>query len=261
MILFLLLIAGCSNSTDQAKESNEKVAESEQKQLEELVEEEVFQQPIMDYIKEGEAIADIMVLGMEPEKEEEMMNITAKMNESLAENSEWFMSYLSEVGEGEVLPYHSNFGITEDEYHIFLDSENHMKLMKIGEAPITVTREGDLLTLEANNTDTLNSVTFDLKANTVKTDYGTLEYNGEIEASDRQVITGPWSGFSWRLVEGDISQLEDIDNIDETTEITIIDFYIGQLKETEETLVYIEYKGIKNLEKIQEEEHLLFKQN
>ncbi|MGG3927358.1 hypothetical protein ABET51_15425 [Metabacillus fastidiosus] len=259
MILSLLLLAGCNNSTDTAKETVKEATASEQKQQKSTVEEEVHQNPIMDYVKEGEVNADIMTIGMEPEKSKEAMVIATKMQASLAEKREWFTNYMSQVKEGEVMPYHPNLGITKEEYQFLLDSEKDMKLVKKGETPITVTREGNLLTLKATNTTAIKTLTIDLKANTVKTDYGILSYDGEIEASDEQVVTGPWSGHSWNLKEGNLNQIEDINNMDENTEMKNIDFSIGKLKETGEIIVYLKTFEIKNLEKNQNEEILLFK--
>lgn len=223
------------------------------------MEEEISQHPIEDYLKEGEVKADILTLGMKPDKAKKANAIATKMQKNLAEKREWLTSYMAQVKEGEVLPYHPNFEITKDEYKIILDSKYDMRLMKKGETPITVTREGNLLILKANNTDVIKTVTVDLKVNTVKTDYGILSYDGEIKASDDQVVTGPWSGHHWKLEEGNISKLEDINTMDENTELKTINFYVGQLKETGEIILYFKYLDIKNLEKKQGEEYLVFK--
>ncbi|MCY8235119.1 hypothetical protein [Priestia endophytica] len=91
---------------------------------------------------------------------------------------------------------------------------------------IKVTRDKDKLTLKASETTSFDKVTFNLKDNRVTTKYGTLPYDGILEASEQQVTTGPWSGHAYKLQEGEA----DISNVDENTNYKSVRLYVGQLR-------------------------------
>ncbi|MDA7027527.1 hypothetical protein PJ311_13125 [Bacillus sp. CLL-7-23] len=188
MMLVFIIIAGCSNKSDTSTEKTG--AETKEKQEKSLSNEQASKQPVLKYLKEGSSNAYIKTPGFGPDKASKINAITKKMQKSIADKREWFETYVSKAKKGEPLPYHSNFGITKEEYGILLDMQNHMKLIKTRETPITIKEKGDQLILTAEKTKTLKTITFDLKNNTVKTDFGTLKYDGKIKPSKGQTVTG-----------------------------------------------------------------------
>ncbi|MDA1476322.1 hypothetical protein [Bacillus changyiensis] len=223
MMLVFIIIAGCSNKSDTSTEKTG--AETKEKQEKSLSNEQASKQPVLKYIKEGTMDANIVAPGfLNAAKEKEINAITKKMQKSLANKQEWFKAYISKTKKGEKLPYHPNFGITEKEYRLLLNSDHHIRLKKIGDTSLTITKEGDQLILKTDNTKIIKTVYIDLKKNTVKTEAGTLKYDGKIKASKGQVVTGEWSGEAWAL-KG------------KSPEDMSAEFYIGKLKDTGETLV------------------------
>lgn len=157
------------------------------------------------------------------------------------------------------MPYHPNFGITEEEYEIILNSDDYMRLMKKGETSVLIANEENELTLAADQSEVIKNLTFNLKSNMVQTKYGELTYKGKVEASDNQKVTGKWSGESWELSEGDIKNKEDFKTMDENTQLKLVKLHVGKLEETGYTLVYLEYGEIKDGENIRAEEFLIIK--
>ncbi|NPC94072.1 hypothetical protein HOO54_18065 [Bacillus sp. WMMC1349] len=250
MIMVFIIIAGCSNKPDTS--TGKTGSETKEKQEKSLSNEQASKQPVMKYLKEGSSNADIKAPGLKADSAKKIKAITKKMQKSLADKKEWFKTYISKAKKGEELPYHPNFGITKEEYRIFLDSQNHMKLIKTGETPITITKKEDQLILKADKTKALKEITFDLKNNTVKTEFGTLKYKGKVKPSNGQTVTGEWSGEAWTLNEGKFTK-------DANTKGKLVKFYVGKLKETGETLVYLNYREFNSQKTSETEEILLFK--
>ncbi|WP_419882231.1 hypothetical protein ACN6MY_23115 [Peribacillus sp. B-H-3] len=160
--------------------------------------------------------------------------------------------------EGKELPYSPKLGISEEEYQLLLDSQNNSEMIKKGETSIEITRQGDKLTVSAPDSSFKTAV-FDLKANTVKTKYGVLAYAGDIKASSEQAITGPWSGEAWKVEDGNIKTMQDAQNMDENSYIKTVNFYVGKLQNTGETLIYFTYRELKDMKKSQAEEFIVLK--
>ncbi|MFD0050196.1 hypothetical protein ACFVHQ_12835 [Actinomycetes bacterium NPDC127524] len=270
-IMFSVLLAGCGHSSEGeiAPKSKEVQGEVKKEKAEKAVnkeepadtkpKEDISGKPVLAYLKEEKTKGDIKGIGMDLETGKKVMAITQKMQNSIAANKAWFTEYTQKnMKEGEVLPYSPKFGITEKEYKLLLDSQNNSELIKKGETSVEITRQGDKLMLTAPNSSFKTAV-FDLKANTVKTKYGVLSYNGKIKAASEQAITGPWSGEAWKLEEGNVKTMQDAQNTDENSYIKTVKFYVGKLQETGEILIYFTYLELKDLKKSEAEEFIVFK--
>jgi hypothetical protein len=262
------IMAGCSSSNTSTEEPKAKPAAADsavgdEKEgsaaRQEETKEDTSVYPAYDYLAEGKAEADIMAIGMEPDKAMELNKISAKMRAKMMEKQEWFASYSSEnMKDGEALPYHENFGITEEEYNKILTAQDHMKLIKQGDSPVEVSRSGDKLIVKAGSTENFQEIVFDLKKNTVQTPFGELPYGDQIKASENQTVTGPWNGHVWEIDEGNVDSPEDITSMDENTAIKTVSLYTGKMEETGESLIYIRYKELKEGKVNEAEEYLLF---
>jgi hypothetical protein len=262
------IMAGCSSSNTRTEEPKAEPAAADSAvgdgkegsaASQEETKEDTSVYPAYDYLAEGKAEADIMAIGMEPDKAMELNKISAKMRTKMMENQEWFASYSSEnMKDGEALPYHENFGITEEEYNKVLTAQDHMKLIKQGNSPVEVSRSGDKLIVKADSTENFQEIVFDLKKNTVQTPFGELPYGDEIKASDNQTVTGPWNGHVWEIDEGNVDSPGDITSMDENTAIKTVSLYTGKMEETGESLIYIRYKELKEGQVNEAEEYLLF---
>ncbi|SFC25359.1 hypothetical protein SAMN05443252_102417 [Bacillus sp. OV322] len=270
-VMFSVLLAGCGHSSEGEKtpKSKEVQGEVKKEKAEKAVnkeepadtkaKEDISGKPVLAYLKEEKTNGDIKGIGMDPETGKKVMAITQEMQRSIAANKAWFAEYTQKnMKEGEALPYSPKFGITEKEYQLLLDSQNNSEMIKKGETSVEIKRQGDKLTVTAPNSSFKTAV-FDLKANTVKTKYGVLSYKGKIEASSEQAITGPWSGEAWKFEDGNVKTMQDAQNMDENSYIKSVNFYVGKLQETGETLIYFTYRELKDMKKSQEEEFIVLK--
>lgn len=257
LMLFSLLAAGCVDVSKAPVDTGKAAAEKNGKVQKESDQPNKF--PILEYLPEGLSTAEIMEVGMDPKYAYKTMEISNKLQANLQDKKEWFLQYVAEKGEGQALPYHPNFGITEEEYELIANSDDYMRLIKKGESSVLTKHEGNQLILEADQSEVLKKLTFDLNSNSMQTVFGTLTYKGKVGASDNQKITGKWSGESWELTEGEIKDLEDIKTMDENTFMKIVKLNVGRLEETGDTLLHLDYREIKNGERSKVEEFLIIK--
>ncbi|WP_459500565.1 hypothetical protein [Bacillus sp. C1] len=89
----------------------------------------------------------------------------------------------------------------------------------------------------------LNKVQIDFASNTVKTEFGTLNYDDKIPADGGQKIIGRWNGEQWRL----------------TTDNINVKYAIGQLEDSTKTIIYITAKRLLNGQPITQEQVIEFK--
>jgi hypothetical protein len=257
LVLSIFIVSGCTSSSETAGKTKKAAAETSAKT--EKTQGQASELPVLELLQEGLSTGEIMEVGMDPKIAYKAMEITNKMQANLQDKREWFLDYVAQVKEGQGMPYHPNFGITEEEYEIILNSDDYMRLMKKGETSVLITNEENELTLAADQSEVIKNLTFNLENNTVQTKYGELAYKGKVEASDNQKVTGKWSGESWELSEGDIKNIEDIKTMDENTQLKLVKLHVGKLEETGYTLVYLEYREIKDEEKIGAVEFLIIK--
>ncbi|BBI33472.1 hypothetical protein [Cohnella abietis] len=164
------------------------------------------QTAISDVIKsmfvEDSYPAEIMTIGLPGNINERANQITLKMQDSIKNNEEWYLTTLQSLKKGAEFSYDSRLGITEEEYSFILNLNDHMKLIKIGETTIDIQSENKNLNFMISNSSVLKNFAINLAKNSINADLGEFSYSGKIVASDHQKITGRWNGYSWRLEEG-----------------------------------------------------------
>jgi hypothetical protein len=147
-------------------------------------------------IKANHFVATIMA-SLPPELQIRSDEIITMIKASLAEHQEWYMEYLSKSA-GEDLPYHENFGITEEEYEFILTLEDNKSLIEIDTISGSFEDLGDgKLVLECEDLEYLDGLVFDLEKNVITAEYGEFVYDHVIEASEEQKVTGPFNGGTW----------------------------------------------------------------
>lgn len=70
-------------------------------------------------------------------------DISKRFNDALASSPEWFQSYMADNAGVKPLPYHKNFGITEEEYNKMLKSFESRHLERIKELDVIAGQTAD----------------------------------------------------------------------------------------------------------------------
>lgn len=186
-----------------------------------------------DMLPTGTINVDQMTMGLPTAEENNRLeDLTKKLQVAISTNQDWLLDYIKDY-EGQTLPYHPNLGLGEDEYNEYLKLSENIKLYKSADAKISIEKIGDQQYKISQNEGLklIDNIIIDLSKNTVSTDYGLCKYNGEITASDDQVATGRWYGYSWM-----------VENIKDSSNYKSIQFNLGQLEESKKVIIYFQVK-------------------
>ncbi|MFB7158883.1 hypothetical protein [Lysinibacillus sp. NPDC056232] len=219
-----LVLAGCGAGEAEKGEKKEPVVAQESAAKVDMSKENLAQS-----FKEGTFKADVMAIGLPKDLNEKVEKITAAMQASLAKNKEWYLETIAGLAKGEQLPYDEKLGITEDEYKFFLELDQHMKLGKIGESDITITKTNEQLTIQNPTATIVKNFKISADGKTLHSELGDLTYEDKIEASDEQKITGRWNGLTYRMGGEDTMQ--------------VLQISIGQLEESKKKIIYTKSFG------------------
>ncbi|MFD3449369.1 hypothetical protein ACFDTO_32855 [Microbacteriaceae bacterium 4G12] len=255
------LLVGCNHTTESkpvntkenAKEETNNVSKSEDKKKENSKEAKEVLSPtnqstkdfIIPLLTKSETSADIMEIGIQKDMKQKIENIAKKTQESLQKNYTWYLEYLKTVKPGERMPYHENMGITPEEYELFLSANQYMRLIKKQEGKIHFKKITDNVyeIQTSSQIKFLNNVQIDFASNTLKTEFGTLNYDDKIHASNDQKVTGRWNAEQWKL----------------TNDSFIVKYAIGQLEGSNITIIYVTAKGLLDGKTINQEQIIEFK--
>lgn len=126
--------------------------------------------------------------------------IEATINTNIKDQFEWYFEYSSEYP-ALALPYHENFGVTEEEYNLYLSIEDYKTFTEVNSINGSFKDLGNgKLLLECEDLDYLNGLVFDLNENTIIAQYGEFSFDYKIESSDRQDFSGYWNGGGWACI-------------------------------------------------------------
>ncbi len=176
--------------------------------------------------KSGVVKVDVMILGAPLDIQE----IGSRMQLEIQSKPEWFKSYISDAVPGEPLAYHSNFGISEDEYKHFLNGVNSkMSLVKKAEANISVTYndQGSVIISGLPAKKPHDKIVYDVKLDTINVGLNSLNKFSEINQDNKDSATGRWNGKQWMY-----------QNLVSKGDFTSIKFAIGKMLDLKKNIIY-----------------------
>lgn len=184
-------------------------------------------------------------------KQQELMK---QMKIAIANNMEWFQEVLRGLKPGEVMPYHENLGITQEEYNLIMKLLKSVKLGTMFTVPIKVSQKGGLLTFDGgNDLPFLDRIVIDSDSKCILIEGDTLMYQNAIQMDNSKTTlqAGPWQGYSWkREVVSRAGELitdhESLDIVnDEELDMSMYNCIIGKLDNTGECFMYIKVLVLK----------------
>ncbi|MBE1555940.1 hypothetical protein [Sporosarcina limicola] len=238
--LFLLVGCGTDANVNEGKKADSADNGNSSESAEGVAKKAGSKSSFFSTFSEGTYQADIMTIGLPADMSDKMNQISETIEESLAENQEWYLEALEGLEDGEVLPYDEKLGVTKEEYTLILQANNYFELGKIGNCEIEIQKEDKTLIINNPDSTILKKLTISGDGNTITTDSGELMYKEEILASDAQAVTGRWNGYFYRLGG-------------ENTKVLQIS--IGELEDSSKKIMFIE---IFEEGKEKEEEILIF---
>lgn len=189
--------------------------------------------PLEEMLPIGTINVELMAMGLQnAEDSDRLTQLMDKLQIGIAANPDWLTEYVKEY-EGKELPYHPNFGLSQEEYDEYLGLSDHIKLYQSGDGVISIEKTGDeqYEISQMEGLRLIDNIKIDLSENTVSTNYGTCKYNGEIKASDQQIATGRWNGYSWIL-----------ENMADTSNYQSVQFNLGQMEDSKKIIMYYQVR-------------------
>jgi hypothetical protein len=184
----------------------------------------------------GDHAAEMYVLGMPKEAEA----VAAKMQKALAADPQWIQTYLKEKNPkpGEILPYNEKFGITKEEYDLFIRATKSMTLNKVADVVVNVAKSKDKVTILINvPTLPVRQFEFTPAGEEMSCSLGSAKQHTEINQTNADAPTGKWNGFQWTLEQGTPA-------VQSQTDWWGLKFAIGH-DEFSRELIYLDIKGQK----------------
>jgi hypothetical protein len=148
------------------------------------------------WLEAGRHAAEVMTLGGSPEMEA----IAARLKAAARKNQVWFEEYAADHA-GETLPWHTNMGITPEEYQAFLQSKGTLGMHKQLDTSLVIEDDGqDIALSTAGNWKFFDDLKVRIRkdASQGHTVLGALPKKVPVFASQAQSVTGPWEGCCWR---------------------------------------------------------------
>lgn len=159
------------------------------------------------------------------------------MQQSLQQNKEWAMEYMEANDVPGPLPYHENFGVTEEEYDRYIASveAGESALRDDAAASFEVTHFGEKSKLRTGESlATVDGLEFDWSADAVRTPWGDLIGSEPLEILGEKAALAPFSGRRWELVEGKIDDALGT----EAGTAKLLRVYLGTRNEGQDTLLF-----------------------
>jgi len=196
-------------------------------------------------LPEGNYIVE--VLGSPPLNAAES-EILKKMKLAIQQNQDWFLKTMSELKPGELMPYHKNLGISEQEYAVFIQVSQSVKIDKIGIVKLKIIhKDNSIYFVPEDFPHYLKELAIHLKDYTIVIDSIPLKYKSQriMDSKNTTLVAGPWKGYSWDFEEirKDGKLIADPDKMDpseiNTLDIKSVKLTIGKLDHNDQCFLYL----------------------
>jgi hypothetical protein len=241
IIFMIITISFCFNC------KNEKV-----KPIEKFSNTNVKFPDILSLLPSNKVAVEIMGIANNTRQQEIMLKFKA----AIKKNEEWMMNYVKKQNSTGKLPYHKNFGVTEDEYEqLFTYLTKTAKFQKIANEKLTIKKLNDerFSFSGTGQAQVLNKVILDLKKGILITPIGEVSELKKMNISEKEsAFFGPYKGYSW-IKTSKFNELTD--------DIIQINLTIGKMKKNEK--IFLDYKArrFRDKQQIYKDTVLLFYKN
>ena len=215
IIITLAITISCSqSSTKQTEAKNNGNTKNSVEQ---------YLQPSTVKVQVYERIKDLM----------RQRELSAKLKQGIVSNYEWFKAYAKDFKKGEKIPYHTNFGLTEEEYNEFNTIDFKRLFSPTFKSNLDIISQNDLMSFKGEHELTAyNNLTVDLKTNDVKYKGYTLSLKHELTDEDiifmvnNNELKYKFSGHQWVFNSADATNIHELA---EKQTFTSIKFTLGKM--------------------------------
>lgn len=155
---------------------------------------------VNNLLPRGNITADIMIGIKQSKRQAELME---KFKAGITKNHKWFVDYTYKYEKVKPVPYHSNFGLTEDEYNEMQEGFKAMEIKSSGRAVATIIKNNNIISFKAaGRLEILEAIMFDLKKNIVIMGDNILKFTTKSNITDEDNgLKSKWKGYNWEFSE------------------------------------------------------------
>lgn len=160
------------------------------------------------------------------------------MQQALASQKQWLLDYEQEHEARSALPYHENFGVSEEEYDRYIASmqTGESALRADAEVSFAVAHSGEKSKLKTGEAlATVNNLEFDWAVDTVRTPWGDLLGSEVLQFEGDATPLAPFVGRRWELRTGDINAALKT----ESGNAKLVRVYLGTRNKNRDVLLYV----------------------
>ncbi|MCA0447949.1 MAG: hypothetical protein LCH54_17150 [Bacteroidetes bacterium] len=195
-------------------------------------------------LPKGDLLVDVMdSIKADPRK----LELIAKFQEAIQNNKEWYYQYSKENRTEGALRYHSNLGVTEEEYKELLNINNDFEEISTGKETIHIEYNENIIRFKSQGKLAIfNYVSIDLDNYIVKIGDEILSFKSTINVqNDNNALKSKWKGYHWRLEYTTSSPNETMPNF-EIGYHKLYKFSIGVIEKTGKVFIQISGTEINN---------------
>ena len=183
---------------------------------------------LSEMLPAGEFTVEIMDK-INPDKR--LQELVAKLQTGVQKNPEWFQEYAQSAKPGEMLKYHPNFGMTEEEYDEFISLSMNTEVVSSGSQSMKVMHADSIIYFRSEGKLAgFNELRINLSKNTISYKDHKLKYQGPVKMVDaNNGFKSGWKGHSWMFQNPAHAENIDPSNLEKLT-ITQIKCTIGKLE-------------------------------
>ncbi len=157
---------------------------------------------------------------------------------AIQKHNEWFLEYVmlnENLKQGEVLPYHSNFEMSKEEYYEMGALMDSITFIEIDSEMINIERESNRYrVLSGDKLPQLQNIVIDFETGSLSTPIGICKKYSKVKKLTGKI--GTWSGYSWKYETGSLS----------SGNAATITFNLGLIEENKKKFIYYRAKKIDN---------------
>ena len=160
------------------------------------------------------------------------------MQQALVKQKQWLLDYEQEHDALGPLPYHENFGVSEEEYDRYIASmeAGESALRADAEASFEVAHFGEKSKLKTGEAlATVSALEFDWAADSVRTPWGDLVGSEVLQFDGDATPLAPFVGRRWELRTGDIKAALST----ESGNAKLVRVYLGTRNDNRDVLLYV----------------------
>lgn len=134
------------------------------------------------------------------------VELIRRFQTALDDQQEWLQGYLRDHQQpGQPLPWHPNFGLTEQEYAELRSLGDEIRLRPAGRATVEITLEAGIVTFDAPEPlGSLNDITLDLAQRKVNSPFGDCADFEPARSGGESAATEAWNGVTCQRTQGDL---------------------------------------------------------